>query len=294
MKKLLITGASGFLGWHTIRSAIDKWDVFGLAGSNDIDIPGAHISNINLCNYRELNSLFHTIRPDAVIHTAAATNPDYCQQYVHETAEINASVPVMLAKLCCEKDIPYIFTSTDLVFNGRSAPYSEDAPTDPLSVYGEQKVRAEQEVLRAYPKSVVCRMPLMFGPPSPHGSSALLSMVNAMRQGKVLKIFTDEFRTPLCVNRAADGLLLALEFNGGIFHLGGAERISRYDFGLLIKDIFHMPEVQIHKCLQRDINTPAPRAADVSLNSTKAITEGFLQGTLHQELQNCKKYFPNP
>ena len=80
MKKLLVTGASGFLGWNICRDAGKEWSIFGTVFSNPVEIAGVNIIKIDLTDYKALKILFNKIRPDAVIHTAAAANPNYCQE----------------------------------------------------------------------------------------------------------------------------------------------------------------------------------------------------------------------
>ncbi len=81
MKKLLVSGASGFLGWNICQEAKDKWEVYGTAFSNPKKIPGAEIVQIDLTDLNELKKVFNEIGPDAVIHAAAETSPNYCQEH---------------------------------------------------------------------------------------------------------------------------------------------------------------------------------------------------------------------
>jgi len=283
-RKLLVTGASGFLGWNLCNEAKREWDVTGIFHSHPVQPEGVKTVQLDLTDYKALKKLFIDLRPDAVIHTAAAASPNYCQEHPAESEAINIGASVNLAGLCSENGIPYIFTSTDLVFNGLEAPYSEDDTTNPLNIYGEQKVFAEEKVLNEYPKTAVCRMPLMFGPSSPAYQTFFQQMVDALNEGNELKLFTDEYRTPASAGTAAKGLLLAIEKFKGIVHLGGVERISRYHLGLLMMDVMGIGEAKLIQCKQKDIEMSAPRAPDLSLDSSNANSLGYKPLTLREEL----------
>ena len=286
MKKLLITGANGFLGWNICRLAKARWHLFGTVYSHQVEIPEVTTIKIDLTDHFELKRLFQEIRPDAVIHTAAASDPNFCQLNQEVSYGINVEASVNIALLCADYLIPYLYTSTDLVFDGLNAPYRESDPVSPVNVYGEHKAQAEERILKAYPQSTVCRMSLMFGLSGPVAKSFIQPMLLAMKEDRELSLFVDEFRTPLSAESAVAGLFLALNKVSGIIHFGGKERISRYDFGKLMQRVFKFENVRMRPCKQDEIHMAAPRPADVSLDSSKAVALGFKQLPLIEELQN--------
>ncbi len=285
MKRLLITGASGFLGWNLCRLTAGNREVFGLALRNRISIDGVKIMGADLTRFDDIKKIFREIRPDALIHTAAMSDPNSCQQHPAESRKINLDATINLAGICADRAIPFVFTSTDLVFNGLSAPFREDDPVSPISAYGEQKAEAEAAVLATYPDAAVCRMPLMYGNPGPAAKSFIQPMIAAMKEGRELKLFTDEFRTPLSGRDAAAGLLLALDKAKGLLHLGGPERLSRFDFGTVLRDVLGM-EANLIACTRDSVPLPAPRPPDVSLDSTRAAGLGFRPGSVRGELEH--------
>ncbi|MDJ0659439.1 MAG: NAD(P)-dependent oxidoreductase [Crocosphaera sp.] len=289
MKKLLITGASGFLGYNLCQYAQKIWDVYGTYYNHKIDMNNVNFVKVDVTNIDELQIVFKQIKPDAVIHLAAASKPNYCQDNPETAYKINVTASVKIAKLCADVNIPCAFTSTDLVFDGLNGPYKESDPVSPVNYYGEHKVKAEQEMLSIYPKTVICRMPLMFGIPSPHAASFIQFFLTTFRAGKSLSLFTDEYRTPVSGLTAAKGLLLALEKGeGGILHLGGKERISRYNFGHLMAEVFDFSKTLITPCLQKDVVMAAPRSPDTSLDSSKAFKLGYNPLSLREELEQLK------
>ena len=286
MKKLLITGANGFLGWNICRLAKGRWHLFGTVYSNQVEIPKVTTTRIDLTDYSELKRLFKEVRPDAVIHTAAASDPNDCQVNPDVSYGINVEASVNIALLCSDYMIPYVYTSTDLVFDGLKAPYQESDPVCPVNVYGEHKALAEERILNAYPQSAVCRISLMFGLSGPVAKSFIQPMLLAMKEGRELSLFVDEFRTPLSAATAVAGLFLALNKVRGIIHLGGKDRISRHDFGKLMQRIFKFENAKIRPCKQDQFHMPALRPTDVSLDSSKAAALGFRPLPLIEELQN--------
>jgi dTDP-4-dehydrorhamnose reductase len=293
MKKLLITGASGFLGWNICASAQSSWNVFGTVFSHNVTIPGCTIFTINLTDYKETKKILFDIRPDAVIHTAAASQPNYCQENPENSYLINVETSINLAGFCTDLQVPYIFTSTDLVFDGKNPPYSELSPVSPVSAYGEQKVEAENGILLRYPEAAVCRMPLMFGDPSPVSESFLQPILSSLQNNIKLSLFIDEYRTPIGGYSAAQGLLMVLDAFHGIIHLGGKERVSRHEFGMKVAEYCSFDKSLIMPLLQKDITMPAPRPADVSLDSSLAYDRGYSPLNLIDEFKQlrCLKQF---
>ncbi|MBD2485987.1 NAD(P)-dependent oxidoreductase [Aulosira sp. FACHB-615] len=290
MKKLLITGASGFLGWHLCQLAKPEWEVYGTYHSHLLEIPGIKILKVNLTDFQELKQLFNDIHPDAVIHTAAHSQPNFCQIYPQESHLINVTASCNIAGLCADDSIPCVFTSTDQVFNGLNPPYHEASPVCPINIYGEQKVMAEMGMLERYPITAICRMPLLFGGATPTAQSFIQPFIQTLKEEKELNLFIDEFRTPASAITAAKGLLLALQKVNGIIHLGGKERISRYDFGQLLIEVFQLPSTSIKGCRQQDVKMSAPRPADVSLDSSQAFGLGYQPLSIKEELQIIAQY----
>ncbi|MDX2228656.1 MAG: NAD(P)-dependent oxidoreductase [Leptolyngbyaceae cyanobacterium bins.349] len=286
--KLLVTGASGFLGWHLGQFAAQTWEVYGTGRSRSVNFPGVHPIQLDLTDFAAVKALFQDLQPDAVIHLAAQSQANVCEVQPEESYQLNVIASCNLAGLCADAQIPCVFTSTDLVFDGRNAPYRETDPVSPLNRYGEQKAQAEMGMLDRYPQAAICRMPLLFGDVPPHASSFLQPFIQTLREGKELRLFVDEFRTPVSGTTAAQGLLLALEQVQGLIHLGGKERFSRYEFGRLMVEILDLPAHGITACRQQDVKMAAPRPADVSLDSSKAFALGYQPPSIRAELTALK------
>jgi dTDP-4-dehydrorhamnose reductase len=284
-KKLLITGASGFLGWTLCQKASVEWDVIGTSFSHTVTIPGISVFTCDITDKNAVSDLIASVKPDAIIHCAAASQPNWCEDHPEESYRINVDSSVMIARVCAGKKIPCVFTSTDLVFDGKHAPYKESSAVGPVNRYGEQKVLAEKMMKSEYDDVTICRLPLMFGASSPSSQTYLDSLIKTLRSGETAKLFVDEIRTIACSESVSDGLILALAYPSEIFHLGGRERISRYDFGLTVARILGVSSACIEKAIRKDIPMMAPRPADVSFDSQKAYAIGFDPKTVEQELR---------
>jgi len=274
MRKLLLTGASGFLGRHIIQVAQSDWKIIGTYHEN-VPKEQGEFHQINLSQKGKVEALFETAKPDAVIHTAALSKAALCEQNPTFSRQINVEATRQIAIQCAKANIPLLFTSTNLIFDGKNAPYREADPPSPLSQYGLQKLEAERVMLLEYPHSTVCRMPLMYGSLS-DTNNFFLDWIHRLENGILLKAFTDEYRTPVHAADAARGLFLLLEKEKtGIWHLGGRASISRYDFAMQMVEVFGFLQANVQPLTQAELNLTAPRPADVSMDSSRAFNLGY-------------------
>ena len=172
MKQLLVTGASGFLGWNICTAAKELgFKVAGTVHTNALTVKGVDTYPVDVTDTASVEALFEKIRPDAVIHAAAIADPNACQKFPDKSRVINIDVPVHIAQLCSRFGCCCAFTSSDLVFDGTKAPYAENDTVAPVSLYGEHKAEAERRMLDVNPHTLICRMPLMFGDAPLHAKS---------------------------------------------------------------------------------------------------------------------------
>jgi dTDP-4-dehydrorhamnose reductase len=283
--KLLITGASGFLGWNICRIAVKDFEVFGLSHRRPIDLPEVAGLQCDLSRYDEVKAVMQSVRPDAVIHAAAIASPDQCLEDPSGSRRINVDAACTIAGLCSDFRIPCLFTSTDLVFDGTTPPYSEASETSPINLYGEQKVAAEQGMLARHAGMIICRMPLMFGDVQAGAQSSIQPLIRALTEGTSISLFVDEFRTPVSGATAARGILIMLEKKPELIHLGGRERISRYAFGTLVAAALKLDGTIFRKADAGESLRPALRPRDVSFNSEKAFALGYAPQPLQREIE---------
>jgi dTDP-4-dehydrorhamnose reductase len=180
--------------------------------------------------------------------------------------QTNVGVTAELAHLATETDSRLVFLSTDLVFDGAAAPYSEEAITAPLSVYGRTKAEAEKAVLTC-PKGLVIRPALMYGLPAVNRPTTFQAQLQALRTHQPLKLFEDEFRTPIWLDDAANACIDAAQSDlTGILNVAGPERLSRLEMGQAMARAMGIAGENITAIRQCDLATAEPRPADVSLD----------------------------
>jgi len=283
-KKLLLTGASGFLGYHLLRVFANDWQIYGLTHSKGFDFKGATAVNCDITNYIELGNYFDDIEPDAVIHAAAIADGNFCQQNPEMSYSINVDAGKNLAGICCDFQIPFAFTSTDLVFDGKKGMYTEEDEKNPLSIYGEQKATAEDEILKIYADATVFRLPLMYGYPEASAGNYTGKFINQIKAGETAILFNDEYRSAGSAKNISEGILQLLGKTSGIIHLAGPERLSRSEFGKKIITAFNLNPGLVQETSQKNAKNMAPRPADVSFDIKKAIHLGFAPKNADTEL----------
>lgn len=283
-ERVVLTGATGFLGRYLIKAKPTDFELHGIGYKYFNPDEGA-MHQADLRDAAAVQKLLDSICPQAIIHTAAISDANYCEQHRDESYAVNVSATRHLAEWCADNDARFLFTSSDLVFDGGSAPYSESDRPNPLMVYGRHKAEAEEAVRRICPKGTICRLPLMFGADGPNTLTALL---DRLAKRETIQAFTDEYRSPAYGADVARGIWKALAYPSQVFHLGGPERLSRYAFALMACLTFGHDPYLVQPSLQADVPLPAPRPKDVSLCSKKAIGIGFSTSTIAEALANIK------
>jgi dTDP-4-dehydrorhamnose reductase len=249
-----ITGAHGLIGNCLVQSAPHK-DVVGLARAQ-----------LDLTDFAAVRRAFREQNLGLIIHCAAISQSPVCQANPALARKVNIEVTALLAELAA--DIPFIFFSTDVVFDGRDGNYDESAAVNPLSIYGETKAAAEKIVL-ANPRHTVIRTSLNGGKSESGSRTFNEELRRAFREGRTLRLFTDEFRCPIAASVTARAVWeLAAHSQPGIYHLAGSERLSRWEIGQLIAARWPQLNPKIESASLKEYSG-APRAPDCSLNCAK-------------------------
>jgi dTDP-4-dehydrorhamnose reductase len=273
MKQLIVTGAHGFVAGSVLAQSGDEWQAHAI--SRCAALAGHDNLRWHTCDPQEpgqIAQLFREVRPQAVIHTAALADIDFCQAHPEAARTANVDLTRIVADLCADIGAKLVFCSTDTIFDGEHAPYSEEAPPDPVNLYAQTKVEAEELVARLGSQAVIARLSLVVGLPLlGTGNSFLVRMLGALKDGKAVTVPEQEIRTPVDVITVGRALLeLAAGSHHGIFHLAGRSRVNRFEMSQRIARCFGLPEHLV--VAQSGANAPgrAPRPRDVSLNNAKA------------------------
>lgn len=251
-----VTGAGGLIGSWLVRTAPKPYCVHSLTRPE-----------LELTDFPAVSRLFSHECPALIIHCAAMSRSPECQAKPELAWRANVEVTTHLAGLSA--GIPFVFFSTDLVFDGRDGNYEESAAVNPLSIYAETKVAAERVVL-GNPRHTVIRTSLNAGP-SPGGDRGFDEQIRlAWTQGQVLRFFRDEFRSPIPAEATARAVWeLASQNATGLFHVAGSERVSRLRAGELCAERWPDLQPKYESASIADWRG-APRPPDTSLNCAKA------------------------
>jgi dTDP-4-dehydrorhamnose reductase len=257
-KRVWITGGRGLIGNYLAETAW-MW-------APGFAVNALTRAEVDLCDFSEVKKLFSQFKPDAVIHCAALSKSPACQANPILARKLNVEVTRMLADLCSE--VPFLFFSTDLVFDGKKGDYTEEDPVNPVSIYAETKVEAERVVL-ANPKHTVVRTSLNGGV-SLSGDRGFNEEIRmAWRMGRTLDLFVDEFRCPIPAEVTARAVWELIHANRpGLYHLAGREKLSRFDIGMLLADRWPDLNPRIDAGTLKAYHG-APRSPDTSLNCAK-------------------------
>jgi dTDP-4-dehydrorhamnose reductase len=230
-------------------------------------VVGLTRTELDLGDFRAVERRFRNERPAMVLHFAAISRSPVCEADPGLADRQNVGIPLHLASLASE--IPFVFMSTDLVFDGRRGNYAESAPVNPLGVYAESKARAEAGVLRN-PRHTVIRTSLNGGR-SPTGDRGFNEALRAAwSRGDTVRLFTDEYRSPLHAEYTARAAWeLGTGGHSGLFHVAGSERLSRYRIGELLAARWPglSPRIAPGSLVEY---RGAPRPPDTSLDCSKA------------------------
>jgi dTDP-4-dehydrorhamnose reductase len=253
-----ITGAGGLIGNYLVQTApkfTSQWQLRALTRDQ-----------LDLLDFDAVRREFQKDRPQLVIHCAAVSTIAGVEADPELARQVNVEVTRLLAELAAE--IPFVFFSTDLIFDGRKGNYVESDAPNPLHLYGETKVAAEQIVL-ANRRHTVVRTSLNGGI-SPTGDRGFNErMKRELHLGRMMKLFADEFRSPIPAAETARAVWdLAGKDCAGIYHVAGAEKLSRWQIGQLLAKRWPELNASIEPASVADFPGPA-RAPDTSLNVSK-------------------------
>lgn len=261
---LFLTGAGGFLGSRLRGHAL----AMGLSLASSRDGLGA----LDLETPREAARRFRATGARLIIHAAAIPDIASCAAEPERAWRVNRDASIELAEAAAEQGARYVFISTDQVFDGRAAPYDEDASPRPLHHYGATKAAAEEALLGRPAGRLLLRLPLMIGASAGPRRSASDVVLDAIRRHHAIGLFVDEYRSPAEVlDVAAAVLSLALGEDEGLLHLGGPERLSRWEIGQIVAAGAGFAGSRfLEKRRLQDHELAGSRPADLELDSRRA------------------------
>ena len=271
MEKILITGISGFLGWNLVHRLKNQYQIYGTCLDNPVSIPGVETFTVDLSDWSKIERLCQAVNPTVIVHTAAFSNPDYCELHHKEALTLNTFATRELAKAANRLGSKLIYTSTDFVFDGRRGEYSEADDPAPINYYGKTKFLGELEIMNHCSHYVTLRIGTLYGRGNGIRPNFFETMKKQLIAGEKPSCIEDQYRTFLFIGDAVQAIsqLMAEKTLKGLFHLGGPEKASRFQFAEKLCATLGAPACLIEKVRLADSTSAAARPPDCSLNSTK-------------------------
>ena len=256
--RVIVTGAAGLIGQYLVKT-VSRW-------APGWDVQGLSRAHLDLTDRANVERTWQSIKPNAVIHCAALSRTKACEQDPEQARRINVEVTAHLTQL--SQGIPFIFLSSGEVFDGKTGWYGEADEPNPINVYGQTKLEAEQAVLQN-PRHTVVRIVLTAGTSERGDRSFVEDMYRTAKAGRDVTLYADEFRCPLPAAVIARAIWeLVDRKQPGLYHLGGSERLSRWEIGETLLPWY--PELKgrlIQGSARNHIGSPRP--ADLSLRCDK-------------------------
>jgi len=291
--KILITGGSGLLGQYLNIELSQNHNILSLYYSNVGNCNNFRSVKVDISNHNELLNIFTEFKPEAVIHAAAISHPILPQNLTtKDVYKINVEATKNIAELCDKYNSKLIYTSTDLVYAGyRGSMLKEDAKLVPITLYAETKLMGEIKIQNTFENYIILRTALLFGLGMNHSTNQFHKMFNDLKQNKQVKLFTDQFRTPLSLKEAARIInnLLNKEITPEIINFGGTERVSRYELGEKLCEIFGFDKNLLVKIRMEDIPNIV-KVEDVSMNTEKLQLLGVNQKSIDEMILEAANY----
>ena len=267
--KLLVTGASGLLGYKLVQLALKKnHKVYSVYKEHSIDL-GIPIK-LDLTDQSEVFRAISKSKPETIIHTAAYTDVDGCEINKDLAWRVNTEATKHVATASTSIGAHLTYVSTDYVFDGAKGLYSEEDRANPINYYGYTKLKGEDFVRDQSKGSCIARTSTIYGWGRTHKPNFATWLINSLNHRKKVKVITDQYVSPTLNTNLAEMLLEIAERRIiGILHTAGATRVNRYKFALKLAEVFNLNRDRIKPARMNEMSWKAQRPKDSSLNVSR-------------------------
>jgi dTDP-4-dehydrorhamnose reductase len=293
-RKFLLTGGSGLLGQYLNIEATKENDLLTLYKNNIGNCDKFKNTKADITNFKLMKEIFSTFKPNVVIHTAAVTNPiPLPGQNPKDIYNVNVNATKNIAELCKQFDSKLIYISTDLVYAGyRGSMLKENAKLIPISLYAETKLMGEIKVMETLENYLILRTALLYGLGLNHSRCQFHKMNEKLKNGKPIKLFVDQFRTPIALQDAVEIItkIAQMDITNETINLGGVDRVSRYEMGEMLCYAAGYNKSLLEKISLNDV-PELPKVEDVSLNTDKLQSHGFKQMSIEESISKIIRVY---
>jgi dTDP-4-dehydrorhamnose reductase len=267
---VLLTGGSGLLALNWACAIRDDHEVVLATHRLHANLAGTRSIELALEPVAALTSALQRLAPDLVVHTAGLTSVDECERQPDLSTHVNAALARNVAIAAAAAGARLVHISTDHLFAGTRAFYTEDAQPEPLNAYARSKLLAEQWVAQVHPDALIVRTNF-FGWGHAYRRSFSDWLYYSLADGRELTLFDDAYITPILADRLAHACHALVELGAhGIYNVVGDERVSKYDFGIAFAEAYGLPKALLRRGKIAASNLSATRPPDMSLDNAKA------------------------
>lgn len=261
--KVLVTGATGQLGWDVVKELKKR----------NIECCGTGSKELDITDRKAVMRFIEAYRPDAVIHCAAYTAVDKAEDEPDKCRDVNVNGTAYIAEACRAIDAKMVYISTDYVFgDDGDKPHEVDDPVHPLNVYGQTKWEGEEAVRRTLQKYFIVRISWVFGE---HGNNFVKTMLRLGQTHKEISVVADQFGAPTYTADLAPLLCDMIETEKyGIYHACNSGCCSWAEFAEEIFKDAHM-DVKVLPVCTEDYPTKARRLRNSRFNTSKLASSGW-------------------
>jgi len=248
-------------------------------------------TQLDLTRKSDVKSLISSFQPDVIMNAAGATNVDWCETHREEAWNVNVRGVEHLIEGARKVGARLIHVSTDYVFDGKSGNYAEKDKPNPINYYGKTKLAGENAVRISDIDHAIVRTVVMYGYGHQVKRNFALWVIDCLKAGTSIRCVDDQVSTPTYVGDLATGILKIAELEkSGLFHIGGSERISRYDFAIRIAKHFDLDSSSIARIKSSELKQNAARPMDTTFVILKAEIElGLKPSNVGQGLTLLKR-----
>ena len=270
MRRVLITGIAGLLGSNLALHFMKKTELFGVLNKSKISIPNVSLFNCDIRNKDEITEILRDIRPDIIIHCAAETNVDCCEENKRNAYRLNATATKYLANYSKKSFCKVIYISTDSIYRGNMGNCFEYEKPEPRNIYAKTKLTGEMAVQEKAHDYLILRTNIYGWNTLPKLSLAEW-VIDRIELGKEkVAGFVDVVFSPILVNDFAEAIERMI--NGelsGTYNIGARDSCSKYEFARMICRVFGKDVNIVRKASIKEIAFKAPRPQNSSLNVDK-------------------------